>query len=42
MPAHVKPKGIAYQLNNLVRVFRGRDDAPVKTPSPDFSEVEAL
>lgn len=39
MPAHVKPRGIAYQLNNLVRAFKGRDDASV---SPDFSEVEAL
>jgi len=42
MPAHVKPRGIAYQLNNLVRAFKGRDEAPVKTLSPDFAEVEAL
>lgn len=42
MPAHVKPREIVYQLNNLVRAFKGRDDAPVKTVRPDFSEVEAL
>lgn len=42
MPAHVKPREIVYQLNNLVRAFKGRDDAPVKTARPDFSEVEAL
>lgn len=42
MPAHVKPREIVYQLNNLVRAFKGRDDAPVKTIRPDFSEVEAL
>lgn len=42
MPAHVKPRGIAYQLNNLVGAFKRRDDAPVKTPSPDLSEEGVL